>query len=93
MRLDAAKDTRGEQEEGCDELEDAVHDDADKPEWKQQEPDKWIENEHEQRGRPADNEQDAEENQLDHRLPPQKIRQPGLCGSLVPVTSGYLQAR
>jgi hypothetical protein len=59
--LDGAKDARGQQKEGSDEVKYAVHNDADQPERKQYEPDDRIENEREQRGGPADNEQDAEE--------------------------------
>jgi hypothetical protein len=65
--LDGAENARGKKEDGCDELKCAVNDDAEQTEGQQDEPDEGIENKREERGRPAYDEQDAEEEKFDHR--------------------------
>jgi hypothetical protein len=68
--LDGAEDASGQQKNRGDELKCAMHYKADKPEGKQDQPNKRIENERRNCDGPADDKQDAEKQQLDHGLPP-----------------------
>lgn len=64
--LQGADQAAGEREESADEVEDAFEDYADQPERKQDEPDQRIEDDGQQRERPAEDDQNAEEQKFEH---------------------------
>jgi hypothetical protein len=66
-RLDGAEDAAGEVEECGDEVEDSVDGDAQETKGEQDEPDEGIEDQGKKRERPAGDQEDAEEEEADHR--------------------------
>jgi hypothetical protein len=64
--LDGAEDSGGEGDEGADEFERSAYRDADDAEWQQEKPDDRIEEQRGQGHRPADDKQDAKDQEL-HR--------------------------
>jgi len=64
VKLDGTQDACRKGEDRSDQLKDAAHDDPDKAEGQQDEPDERIEHECEKGHRPADDEQDEEEKQF-----------------------------
>ena len=75
LGLDSAENAPGQHEERGDELKYAVHDYPNQPEGQQHEPDERIQDQGQQRRRPAHDKQDAKEKQLDH-----DVRNPFLSG-------------
>jgi hypothetical protein len=67
-RLDRSEHAAGEGEERGDELECAADDDADEAEGKEDEPDEWIEDEGGEGQGPAKESEQAEEQEVDHRV-------------------------
>ncbi len=65
-RLQLAEHSPGQREESANQLEDAADRDAQQPERQQNEPDQRIKNHRKQRQRPAQNKQDAKQQQLQH---------------------------
>ena len=68
IRLGAAEDSGGEVEDGGDEGEGASYDDAYQAEGEQDEPDKWIEDQGGEREWPAEEGEDQEEQEVEHRI-------------------------
>jgi hypothetical protein len=66
-RLDGAEQAAGKVEERGDEFEYAADCEADEAEGKQDQPDQRIEQEREQRQGPADDEKNAEQQELEHK--------------------------
>jgi hypothetical protein len=62
----ATKEPDREHENGADETENAVNGDSDQAERKRQEPDKWIQDESQQRQRPAKNKQNDPQEESGH---------------------------
>ena len=68
-KSDRAEDADGEEEDGGDEGEDSGDGDADEAEGEQDEPDDGVEEERYEGERPADDQEDAEEQKFDHGVP------------------------
>jgi len=65
-RARSAEHPRGKHEEPAQQAEDPVNRDTDNPEWNQEDPDEGIEQQREQGKRPAEDEQNAPEQEFHH---------------------------
>ena len=66
--LDGAENAGGQGEEGGDEFEGAFDNDADQAEGQKEEPDDGVEDQRGKGERPADNEENEEEEKFDHSV-------------------------
>src|SRR5580658_6840603 len=67
-RSDGADQAHGKKQDGADELEHAVDGNSQQPKWHQDEPDQRIKHESQQSHRPAQHEENAPQQELDHDL-------------------------
>jgi hypothetical protein len=65
--LDSSQDSSGKREQSADEVEGSSYNDPDEPERQKEDPDQWIENDRNNCERPARDEEDTKEEQLEHR--------------------------